>query len=193
MVSSGGPRNSAPGTLNQLFFKAVERRRADAFQVKRDGRYQPISHDTLQDRVRRASLGLDALGVRPGDRVAILSSNRPEWVIADLACLTLGAADVPIYPNLPADQTAYILRDSGTVAIFTSDAEQTAKVASIRGECSALRHVITFDNSVGGDMTLAALEIQGRMPRQRRRALRIGARADAVRPTISRRSFTRRA
>ena len=80
MISTGGPRNSAPGTLNQLFFKACERRKPDALQVKRDGRYQPISHDMLKDRVRRASLGLDALGVRPGDRVAILSTNRPEWV-----------------------------------------------------------------------------------------------------------------
>jgi long-chain acyl-CoA synthetase len=182
MVSSGGPRNSAPGTLNQLFFKAVERRRPDALQVKRDGRYQPISHDTMQDRVRRASLGLDALGVRPGDRVAILSSNRPDWVIADLACLTLGAADVPIYPNLPADQTAYILRDSGAVAIFTSDAEQTAKVASIRGECSALRHVITFDDAVGGDMTLAALEVRGASADNDAGRTAYRARADAVRP-----------
>ncbi len=138
MISTGGPRNSAPGTVNQLFFKACERRKPDALQVKRDGRYQPISHDMLKDRVRRASLGLDALGVRPGDRVAILSTNRPEWVVADLACLTMGVADVPVYPNLPAEQTAYVLRDSGAVAIFTSDAAQTAKVASIRGECPAL-------------------------------------------------------
>ncbi len=161
MISTGGPRNSTPGTLNQLFFTACERRKPDALQVKRDGRYQPISHDTLKDRVRRASLGLDALGVRPGDRVAILSTNRPDWVIADLACLTMGAADVPIYPNLPPDQTAYILRDSGAVAIFTSDTEQTSKVTLTRGECPALRHVITFDEGVGGDMTLAALEAKG--------------------------------
>ena len=56
MISTGGPRNSAPGTLNQLYFRAVERRKPDALQVKRNGRYEPISHDTLQERVRRASL-----------------------------------------------------------------------------------------------------------------------------------------
>jgi long-chain acyl-CoA synthetase len=177
MISTGGPRNSAPGTVNQLFFKACERRKPDALLVKRDGRYQPISHD-----VRRASLGLDALGVRPGDRVAILSTNRPEWVVADLACLTMGAADVPVYPNLPADQTAYILRDSGAVAIFTSDADQTAKVASIRGECPALRHVITFDESVGGDMTLGALEASGATGDNDAARAAYLARASAVRP-----------
>jgi long-chain acyl-CoA synthetase len=182
MISTGGPRNSAPGTLNQLFFTACERRKPDALQVKRDGRYQPISHDMLKDRVRRASLGLDALGVRPGDRVAILSTNRPEWVVADLACLTTGVADVPIYPNLPADQTAYILRDSGAVAIFTSDAEQTAKVASIRGDCPALRYVITFDESVGGDMTLAALESKGSGADTDAARTAYLARANAVRP-----------
>ena len=182
MISTGGPRNSTPGTLNQLFFKACERRKPDALQVKRDGRYQPISHDTLKDRVRRASLGLDALGVRPGDRVAILSTNRPDWVIADLACLTMGAADVPIYPNLPPDQTAYIVRDSGAVAIFTSDAEQTSKITSIRGECPALRHVITFDEGVGGDLTLAALEAKGSSVDNDASRMAYRARADAVRP-----------
>ncbi len=182
MISTGGPRNSTPGTISQLFFTACERRKPDALQVKRDGRYQPISHDVLRDRVRRAALGLETLGVRPGDRIAILSANRPEWVIADLACLTSGVADVPIYPNLPADQTAYVLRDSGAVAIFTSDAEQTAKVASIRGECAALRHVITFDDGTGGDMTLAALESKGATADTEAARTSYRARADAVRP-----------
>ncbi|HEY6828654.1 MAG TPA: AMP-binding protein, partial [Gemmatimonadaceae bacterium] len=102
-TTTGGPRNSAPGTLNQLFFAALEKyRRPDTLQVKRDGRYHPISADTLLERVRRVALGLEELGVRTGDRVAILSENRPEWAVVDYATLALGAADVPIYPNLPA-------------------------------------------------------------------------------------------
>ena len=130
--------------------------------MKRNGRYEPISHDTLAERVRRTALGLEELGVRSGDRVAILSENRPEWAIADYACLMLGVADVPIYPNLPSDQVAYILRDSGAVAIFVSNAEQAAKIAPIRGECPALRHVITFaDTAAGADLTLASLETPG--------------------------------
>jgi long-chain acyl-CoA synthetase len=163
MGTSGGPRNSAPGTLTRLFFDAVNTyHKPDALQVKRNGRYEPISHDTVALRVRRASLGLEELGVRPGDRVAILSENRPEWAIADYACLMLGVADVPIYPNLPSDQAAYILRDSGAVAIFVSNAEQAAKIAGIRSQCTALRHVIAFDEKTpGADLTFAALEAAG--------------------------------
>jgi long-chain acyl-CoA synthetase len=74
----------------------------------------------------------------------------------------LGVADVPVYPNLPADQVAYILRDSGSVAIFVSNAEQAAKITEIRGDCPSLRHVITFaDSPAGVDLTLAAVEAQG--------------------------------
>ena len=163
MIISGGPRNSVPGTLTALFLDAVEKfNKPDALQVKRNGRYEPISHATLAERVRRTSLGLAELGVRAGDRVAILSENRPEWAIADYACLMLGAADVPIYPNLPADQVAYILRDSGAVAVFASSDDQVAKLAAVRGESPALRHVVTFADSAGSaDLTLGNIETRG--------------------------------
>ena len=84
MLSSGGPRNSQPGTLAQLFFDAVSRHdKPDALQHKVSGAYQPISSRALADRVRRTALGLGELGVQPADRVAIFSENRPEWAIAD--------------------------------------------------------------------------------------------------------------
>ncbi|HEV7836565.1 MAG TPA: AMP-binding protein, partial [Gemmatimonadaceae bacterium] len=123
MEARGGPR-PAPGTLNKLFFDAISSyNRPDALQVKSAGAYKPISHDEVAVRVRRAARGLQALGVKRGDRVAILSENRPEWAIADFASLTSGLTDVPIYPTLPADQIAYMLRDSGSVAIFVSNRE----------------------------------------------------------------------
>ena len=114
MIASGGPRNSVPGTLTQLFFEACEQYDSPhALRFKADGAYQSISHRALLDRVRRAALGLQELGVRAGDRVGLLSENRPEWAIADYACLTSCLTDVPIYPNSTPDQAAYILRDSG--------------------------------------------------------------------------------
>ncbi len=184
MITSGGPRNSSPGTLNQIFFDAVERfAKPDALQVKRAGRYEPISHDTMLQRVRRIALGLGALGVRAGDRVAILSENRPEWALTDYACLAIGVTDVPIYPNLPSDQVAYILRDSSAVAIFVSDAAQGAKIAEARASCPALRHVITFaDSAEGADRTLSALESAGATPDDEDRRAEFKRRALAVKP-----------
>ena len=161
-VVSGGPAPK-PGTLTQLFFEAAERYdKPDALQFKSGGRYQPIPHRVVVDRVRHLARGLRLADVLRGDRVAILSENRPEWALADYACLTAGLTDVPLYPTLPADQIAYILRDSGAVAIFVSNAEQASKIASIRRELGTLKTVIAFGEGIpGADTTLSALEALG--------------------------------
>jgi long-chain acyl-CoA synthetase len=162
MQAKGGPR-PAPGTLNQLFFEAVSKyNRPDALQVKTGGTYRPISHNEVADRVRHAARGLSSLGVRRGDRVAILSENRPEWAVADFACLTIGLTDVPIYPTLPADQIAYMLKDSGAVAIFVSNKTQAEKIREIRSQLPALKTVIGFDDVPGlTNMSIAELEKRG--------------------------------
>jgi long-chain acyl-CoA synthetase len=159
---SGGPPPK-PGTLNQLFFDAVEsHNKPDALQFKSGDTWKPISHREVLERVRRVARGLRLAGVERGDRVAILSENRPEWAIADYACLTAGLTDVPLYPTLPPDQIAYILRDSGAVAIFVSNAEQAAKIDSIRAEVQTVKIVITFEAAAtGGGITLPALEKSG--------------------------------
>lgn len=153
-----------PGTLTELFFEALDKfHRDDAYQVKRDGRYQPISHATVLERVRRLALGLQELGLARGDRVAILSENRPEWAFADWACLSLGMADVPVYPTLPAAQITHILVNSGAAAIFVSGDGQAAKVAEIRAETPGVKHVITFGGTKpeGVNHTLAEVEAMG--------------------------------
>ena len=162
MEARGGPR-PAPGTLTKLFFDAVAKfNRPDALQVKTDGVYRPISHSEVAERVRHAARGLSSLGVRRGDRVAILSENRPEWAIADFACLTAGLTDVPIYPTLPADQIAFILKDSGAVAIFVSNKTQAEKIREIRSQLPSLKTVIGFDDTPGiTNMSIADLEKRG--------------------------------
>ena len=185
MQSSGGPRNSKPGTLPKLFFDAVARHdKPDALQHKVSGVYQPISSRALADRVRRVALGLAELGVKVGDRVAILSENRPEWAIADYACVTSAVTDVPLYPNLPPEQAAYILRDSGAVAIFVSDEAQAAKIAQVRSTLPALLSVITFaaGRHAGVDHTLAELEAKGATADNAARGAAYRAAADAVKP-----------
>ena len=97
------------------------------------------------DEVRDLSLGLAALGVRPRDRVAILSDSRPEWVVGDLAALTAGAVTVPVYPTLPAGQVGYILAHSGARVVLAADEEQAAKVRASRGEAPGVEAVVVFD------------------------------------------------
>jgi long-chain acyl-CoA synthetase len=154
------------GTLTQLFYDAVERHghKPKAVACKPSGgAWRSLTHAELAQRVQRAGLALKRLGVRRGDRVAILSENRPGWLVADFACLAVGASDVPIYPTLPARQLDYILKDSGAVAIFVSTAAQLAKVVEIRGELPALKHVIAMDpNATGPGVTgLADLYAMG--------------------------------
>jgi long-chain acyl-CoA synthetase len=162
MEARGGPR-PAPGTLNKLFFDTVAQfNRPDALQVKVAGAYRPISHKELAERVRHAARGLSSLGINRGDRVAILSENRPEWAIADYACLTAGLTDVPIYPTLPADQIAYMLKDSGAVAIFVSNRAQAEKLKQIRSQLPGLKSAIGFDDiPILTDMSIAELERRG--------------------------------
>ena len=162
MQARGGPR-PAPGTLNQLFFDAADRfKKPDALQYRKDGSYRPISHAEIVERVRHLARGLSSLGIRRGDRVAILSENRPEWAIADFACLTGGMTDVPIYPTLPAEQIAYILKDSGAAAIFVSNQAQAEKIRHIRSQLPVLKAVIGFDDVPGlANLSIGELEKRG--------------------------------
>ena len=183
MIESGGPA-PRPGTLNELFFTSIEKfDKPDALQVNVNGKYRPISHREISKRVLHAALGLEVLGVRRGDKVGILSENRPEWAIADYACLTSGLTDVPIYPTLPADQIAYILNDAGAVALFVSSIEQAVKVAAIRLEVPSLKYVIAFDEiGDAADMSMAELDKRGEGAESAESIARYRAGADAVSP-----------
>ncbi|HEX5385241.1 MAG TPA: long-chain fatty acid--CoA ligase [Gemmatimonadales bacterium] len=178
-----------PRTLTELFFGAIDanRGRPAALRHKVNGRWVDVSHAELLERVQDVSIGLWEQGIARGDRVAILSENRPEWAIADYACLALGAADVPIYPTLPPKQIEHLLHDSGAVAVFVSTAGQLAKVGEIRARLPALRAVIAFDGNAAGDgaaggeaVRFAALAAQGRAARERHAAWRDDALA--IRP-----------
>ncbi len=139
---------TTPRTLTQLFFHAIDRfatKRA-ALRYKAEGEWLDITHHEMAREVKQIGLGLRELGVNPGDRVAILSNNRPEWAIADFACLTIGCADVSVYPSLTPHQIQYILKDSGATAIFVEDAGQLEKVTQIQESLPNLRHVVVFHN-----------------------------------------------
>jgi long-chain acyl-CoA synthetase len=148
---------SAPGTLTKLFFDAVAAHghKPAALRHKAAGAWHDLTHAELLKRVTHFALALKRLGVQRGDRVAILSENRPEWAVTDFACLCIGDTDVPIYPTLPAGQIKYILNDAGAVAICVSSASQLAKVLEIRAELPGLKHVIAFDADATGANVIA--------------------------------------
>jgi long-chain acyl-CoA synthetase len=140
-----------------------------ALRAKRGGRWVGIAYRDLAELVQDFSIGLQESGVCPGDRVAILSENRPEWAVADYACLAARCADVPIYPTLPARQVEYILRDSGAVAVLVSSPAQLAKVMAGRERLPALALIVAFDQSATGPGVLRYQDVleRGRAARER--------------------------
>ena len=121
--------------------------KADAFNHRADGKWFNISAEGFVARVKSCALGLAALGIRPGDRIALLSENRPEWSIVDMAILSLGAINVPIYTTQAIEQIEYILSDSGSKAIFISN-RRLLKHAQAALAKRALEHLIFFDPEV---------------------------------------------
>jgi long-chain acyl-CoA synthetase len=162
---AANPADLPTGTLLDLFFDAIDRidsPHALRYRVgERD--WRSISHRELLERVRRTALGLKALGLERGQRVAILSENRPEWAQADWASLCAGVTDVPIYDTLPPGQVEYILNDAEVRLIFVSTPAQLEKIASIWPQVPSLRHAVLFDGDSADDrvMTLADLVKRG--------------------------------
>jgi long-chain acyl-CoA synthetase len=148
-------------TLNDVFLAVVERRHSAVLLQRLGDEWVPISSETLRERVMAVSGALRTWGVGKGDRVAILSENRPEWTIADFASLLIGAVTVPIYATLTAEQTAYILHDSGARVVFLSSEAQLQKVLSIRGQ-TALEKLVVMDAVEGKDSAhMAEMESDG--------------------------------
>jgi long-chain acyl-CoA synthetase len=149
-------------TLAELFYASVDGfRKREHLRFKRDGAWRAASSEELRAAAEEIALGLAVLGVSKGDRVAILSENRPEWAFADFGTLLLGAADVPIYPSLTPAQVRYLLKDSGSKAVFVSTPLQAAKLAEVRGELPQLGHVIAFEPAPGA-LALSELRARGR-------------------------------
>ena len=138
----------------------------DALNHKIGGEWVNFSAETFVERVRHVALGLAALGIKRGDRVALLSENRPEWSITDLAILSLGAINVPIYTTQAIDQIRYILTDSGARAIFISNRRLYKHARQALDRLGFLENLIFFDaegsEGVERAMTLDALEENGR-------------------------------
>ena len=131
-------------TLADIFFASIAHDVERHVMFKRGSAWQVISSRQLYGYVATLARVLKQWGIHKGDRVAILSENRPEWMIADFACVTTGIIDVPIYATLTADQTLYLLQNSRARVIFVSTLEQLRKVQSIQAQTS-LEKIVVMD------------------------------------------------
>ncbi|HXR16771.1 MAG TPA: long-chain fatty acid--CoA ligase [Terriglobales bacterium] len=129
-------------TLNEIFFSMVDRNDRVVVMHRRAIQWVSISSAELYQSVVGVARALREWGIGKGDRVAILGENRPEWTIADFACLLIGAVVVPVYTTLTGEQTAYILSDSGARAIFVSTEKQLEKIRVIQGNTGVEKIVV---------------------------------------------------
>ena len=135
-------RRTLPG---RLILWAHDRPGAVALRVKELGKWREVTWREYLDRVRAVAAALRAMGVGPGDHVAIHSDNRPEWMYVDLAVQGLGARSVGIYQTNPPADVAYLLNHSGAVLHFAEDQEQVDKALEIADETPTVRYVVAFD------------------------------------------------
>jgi len=121
-----------------------------SFSSKIDGKWIGVSTQELVDQANEVSRGLLAMGIKPGDKIGLISNNRFEWHIMDIGILQIGAINVPIYPTISADDYEYIFNHSGIKIVVVSSDEILAKVNLIKGNTPELKSVFTF-NDISGE------------------------------------------
>ena len=129
-----------------------------ALRFKQSNQYQNITWNKLQSGVIKISASLRQFGIKRGDRVALLSENRPEWVYADLAVLSLGAVVVPLYPTSSSKEVEYIISNSESKILFLSTDIQYQRLKSILPTLPSVQHVIIFDSIETNESRVTSLK-----------------------------------
>jgi long-chain acyl-CoA synthetase len=138
--------NAAETIHGSILAAAASHPERAALMYHRGGRYVSVAYADLARAVSVAADRLRAFGIAKGDTVGILSPNRPQWIVADLAVLSLGGIVVPVYPTLPPDRLRYIIEDSGMRMLFVGDADLFPNVSAVRGGSPRLEEVIFLDD-----------------------------------------------
>ena len=160
--TAAATQDAAPArTLATLALGAAARYTATAMRFPQDGGWGRTSYPQLGADVRAIAKGLIALGVAPGDRVAILSNTRAEWTLADFGAICAGAVVVPVYQTNSPEECEYVLDHCGASALFCEDEGQLEKLAVIRDALPGLKHVLRFEGEGSGAMTLDDLRAAG--------------------------------
>ncbi len=175
-----------PTTLAELFLMAAERRfRNDALNYKRNGSWHRISSEEMVERSQNIALGLYSIGLRKGDRAAILAPNSPEWTLTDAGCQFAGFIDVPVYTTLAPDQVVYIIKDSGSRVLFLQNKDDHARIQNSLASCPSIETLIFFDfDGVGlkNAISLSKLESIGERLKEEQPEL-IAELVDAILPS----------
>src|SRR6059058_3715210 len=130
-------------TLGTMFWSRVEKSTDRPAQMfKCHGAWTTLTWREVGEVVREVALGLIALGRQQGDRVALLSTSRAEWVQADFAIFTAGCVTVPVYPTYPPDLIAYVVNDSEAKTLIVEDAVQLAKALEVRDKMPGLEQIV---------------------------------------------------
>ena len=148
-------------TMAAVALEAAERYDGVAVSYRDGDERVEVSYPELGRIVREIAKGLIALGIEPGERIAILAQTRPEWTYADFGGLCAGATVVPVYQTNSPDECRHVLADSDARLVFCEDAEQLAKIEEIRGELPALEHVVAFTEASEGTLSLEDLRARG--------------------------------
>ena len=138
-------------SLGQMVLEAAERHSGTAIRFPRDGTWHEWSFAELGTAVRELARGLAALGLEPGEKVALLGETRPEWTLADAAILAAGLVVVPVYQTNSPEECRYVVDHSEARAIILEDAGQLAKIEAVRDQLPGLEHVISMEPA--GDTT----------------------------------------
>jgi long-chain acyl-CoA synthetase len=148
-----------PTTLVDVF-KSVARahKRSDTLNYKRNGHWISISSDELLARAGRIAAGLHSIGLRHGDRLALLSESRVEWTLTDAGCIFAGVIDVPIYPTLTPPQVRYILNDSGASVLVLENSRKLHELETIVSECPQVKHILIFESEPATEASVLTLE-----------------------------------
>jgi len=163
-VQQNAVRSDEPRTLAELFLKAAEYNRADALNYKKDGVWKPISSAEMISRSENIALGLYSLGLRKGDRIALLAANSPEWTLTDAGCQFAGIIDVPVYTTLAPNSVEYMIKDSGAEIFVLQDKETFERIKEILPECPTIEKLVFFDSTnveTENSISLEELEKQG--------------------------------
>lgn len=140
--------NRSQNTLPEIIYEGLNNHPGGLFaSTKRGGTWHQTDVETFKQKVRKFAMGLYKIGVRPGDKVAIHSENSTEWLICDLAILSIGAANVPIYSTQPGNQIKYILENSDAVAHIVSNDELFSETKPLIKEVTSIKAVISIHGS----------------------------------------------